>query len=114
MLFSPLSQFDIICILPFILGTFEFSVTNLTLTLLCSLIVGYVFFVFFFNGKIIPGSFQIVLESVFLFIFRLIKQQTGREGLIYLPLVLSLFTFILFLNLLSLTPFAFAVTSHLI
>jgi F-type H+-transporting ATPase subunit a len=49
-----------------------------------------------------------------MFIFRLIKQQTGKEGLIYLPLVLSLFTFILFLNLFSLLPFAYAVTSHVI
>jgi F-type H+-transporting ATPase subunit a len=55
-----------------------------------------------------------MLESIFLFIFRLVKQQAGKEGLIYLPLVLSLFTFILILNLLSLLPFAFAVTSHLI
>ena len=44
----------------------------------------------------------------------MLKQQTGKEGLIYLPLVFSLFTFILILNLLSLLPFAFAVTSHLI
>lgn len=61
-----------------------------------------------------PRNYQIMLESIFLFIFRLVKQQAGKEGLIYLPLILSLFTFILILNLLSLLPFAFAVTSHLI
>jgi F-type H+-transporting ATPase subunit a len=49
-----------------------------------------------------------------MFIFRLIKQQTGKEGLIYLPLIFSLFTFILVLNLFSLLPFAYAVTSHIV
>jgi len=49
-----------------------------------------------------------------MFLYRLVKQQTGKEGLVYFPLVFSLFSFILFLNLFSLLPYGFAVTSHLI
>lgn len=67
-----------------------------------------------FNGHLLPRSWQLILEFLFMFVFRLIKQQTGKEGLIYLPLILSLFTFILVLNLFSLLPFGYAVTSHLI
>lgn len=44
----------------------------------------------------------------------LIDQQIGPKGYIYLPLLFSLFFFILFCNLLSMTPFGIALTSHLI
>lgn len=114
MLKSPLAQFDIICIIPLFWGNNEISLTNLSITAIGAVIVGYIIITVFFNGQLIPRNYQFFLESVFLFIFRLVKQQTGKEGLIYLPLVFSLFTFILILNLFSLLPFAFAVTSHLI
>src|ERR1700760_298606 len=98
----------------FILSNNEISLTNLSITAISAVIIGYIIISIFFNGQLIPRNYQYFLESVFLFIFRLVKQQTGKEGLIYLPLVFSLFSFILILNLLSLLPFAFAVTSHLI
>jgi ATP synthase subunit 6 len=114
MLKSPLAQFDIICILPLYWGNNEISLTNLSVTVISALIVGLLILYWFYNGHLVPRNYQIMLESVFLFILRLVKQQAGKEGLLYLPLVLSLFTFILLLNLMSLLPFAFAVTSHLI
>lgn len=114
MLRSPLAQFDVICILPIFWGNYEISLTNLSLTVIITLILGIFILYIFFNEQLIPRNWQIILESLFLFVFRVIKQQTGNEGLIYFPLVFSLFTFILFLNLLSLLPFGFAVTSHLI
>lgn len=114
MIKSPLAQFDVICVLPMFWGENEISLTNLSITAISGLIVGYTLLILFFNGHLLPRGYQFVFESIFLFIFRLVKQQIGKEGLIYLPLVLSLFTFILILNLISLVPFAFAVTSHLI
>lgn len=55
-----------------------------------------------------------MLESIFLFVFRLVHQQVGKNGLIYFPFIFSLFGFILILNLLSMTPFGFAATSHMV
>jgi F-type H+-transporting ATPase subunit a len=51
---------------------------------------------------------------IFVFVFRLTYQQLGKIGLVYFPFILALFLFILLLNLFSLLPFGFAVTSHLI
>ena len=98
MLKSPLAQFDIICIIPLFWGNNEISLTNLSITAIGAVLIGYIFIIIFFNGQLIPRNYQYFLESVFLFIFRLVKQQTGKEGLIYLPLVFSLFSFILILN----------------
>jgi ATP synthase subunit 6 len=114
MIRSPLAQFDIVCLVPLFWGNYEISLTNLSITVINALVVGVFILYIFFNGQLIPRNWQIFLEFLFLFIYRLIKQQTGREGFIYFPLIFSLFTFILILNLFSLLPFGFAVTSHLI
>lgn len=111
---SPLAQFDIICLIPLNLNNIEISLTNIGVTGMIGIIIGYIIIYYYFNGHMIPKNIQIILESIFIFIYRLVKQQAGSEGLLYFPLILSLFTYILILNLLSLFPFAFAVTSHLI
>jgi F-type H+-transporting ATPase subunit a len=41
-------------------------------------------------------------------------QIGGKKGEIYFPFIFSLFSFILFANLISLIPYSFAITSHLI
>jgi ATP synthase subunit 6 len=56
---------------------------------------------------------QQIFETFLLFIIRIVKQQVGNLGFIYTPLILSLFFSILFCNLLSLTPFSVALTSHI-
>jgi len=48
-----------------------------------------------------------------LFVFDILDQQTGKKGYIYFPFVFSLFFFILLCNLLSMTPFGIALTSHI-
>jgi len=111
---SPLSQFDVICIMPFWIGRNEISFTNLSFTVVFVLLIGVVFFVFLYGNQIIPRSFQVILESVFMFVYRVVFQQIGKEGLVYFPFIFSLFTFILMLNLFSLLPYSFAVTSHFV
>jgi len=86
MLFSPLAQFDVICIVPLFWGNYEISITNLSLTAIITMILGIFILYVFFNEQIVPRNWQIILESLFMFVFRVIKQQTGNEGLIYFPL----------------------------
>jgi F-type H+-transporting ATPase subunit a len=111
-MFSPLEQFDIIGLLNLQMVLFFPSI----LIPFIIVLIGLYFILYFFidNLKLIPSCFQRIFEIFFLFIFNLIKQQIGKEGYIYFPLIFSLFTFILFLNLLSLFPFGMALTSHLI
>ncbi|MEM8871494.1 MAG: F0F1 ATP synthase subunit A, partial [Pseudomonadota bacterium] len=47
------------------------------------------------------------------FVRKMVEDVAGKEGLKYFPYVLTLFTFILFANLLALIPTSFSVTSHI-
>lgn len=42
----------------------------------------------------------------------ILDQQTGVKGYIYFPLIFTIFLFILLCNLISMTPFGIALTSH--
>lgn len=78
-----------------------------------------VFFIIFFNfifknnKYILPTFWQSSFELLVIFIIKIIKQQIGNKGYIYTPLIFTLFLVLLFCNLLSLTPFSVALTSHI-
>ena len=63
---------------------------------------------------VVPGRVQSLAEVFYEFIADTLHQSTGEAGKIFLPLVFSLFMFILVLNLFGMIPYGFAVTSHLI
>ena len=63
---------------------------------------------------IIPGRLQLTTEMVYEFIANLVRSTAGTEGMKFLPLVFSLFMFILVANLFGMFPYFFTVTSHLI
>ena len=64
--------------------------------------------------SIVPGRVQSLAEIFYEFMADTLHQSTGEAGKIFLPLVFSLFMFILVLNLFGMIPYGFAVTSHLI
>jgi F-type H+-transporting ATPase subunit a len=63
---------------------------------------------------LVPGRLQSVAEISYEFVADMLKNTIGEEGMRFFPLVFSLFTFILFANVLGLLPYAFTVTSHII
>lgn len=111
---SPLAQFDILSVFTIYLRNYEVTITNLAISVALVLVIFYLFFYFFFYGHLIPRAWQQVFENIFIFIYRLVFQQLGNKGLIYFPFIFALFTFILCLNLFSLLPYGFAVTSHFV
>lgn len=54
--------------------------------------------------KLIPGKFQIILESFYLFIDSLIEQMLGKWKVKYMSYIGPLFIFIFFSNILSFFP----------
>jgi F-type H+-transporting ATPase subunit a len=62
----------------------------------------------------IPSVLQHLVESLFIFINKVVKQQLGEPGMVYFPLLFVLFNVILINNLLGLIPNGVALTSHLI
>jgi F0F1-type ATP synthase membrane subunit a len=115
-MFSPLEQFDIILLVQLYCSLIDFSLSNIILPLICLIILLIILFNGFFKNAftLLPTGIQLFFEYFLLFIFNLIKQQIGKEGYIYLPLICVLFNIILFLNYLSMIPFGIALTSHII
>lgn len=113
---SPLEQFDILNVKNFFGAINDFSFNSIMLPFLLIIIFFLIFLVFILlkNARIIPLSFQSILEIDYRFIINIIKQQAGVKGLLWTPFIFVIFNFILFSNLLSLIPFGIALTSHLI
>ena len=55
-----------------------------------------------------------MVESTYNFINGMIKENIGKEGTPYFPLIFTLFMFVLFSNLVGLLPYSFTSTSHII
>jgi len=113
-MFSPLEQFDVIPLIFFSFGSYDFTFFNIFVPLL--LIISFFFFLTYLKSyfKLIPYTFQCIMENVIEFIFFNIKNQIGKKGFFFLPFVFTIFMTVWLANLLSIIPFGIALTSHLI
>jgi len=66
------------------------------------------------RGSLVPGRLQAMAEMSYEFIAGTVRSSAGEEGMRFMPLVFSLFMFILILNLFGMAPSGFTVTSHII
>lgn len=115
---SPLEQFQILPVIPFSIGSFDFSITNSTVIIS----IGLFSFCFILNAlvsdkgsyNLVPNRWQTVIEGMYELIAGLLKDTLGDKGQAYFPYVFTLFSFILVANLIGLVPYSFTVTSHLI
>jgi len=113
-MYSPLEQFDTINLLPLYIFRLDISFNSVLLPLLIADILLLVIVAFYSNSfKLVPDFWQLILEKLYLFVFNILDQQTGPKGYIYFPFIFSLFFFILLCNLISMTPFGIALTSHI-
>jgi F-type H+-transporting ATPase subunit a len=113
-MFSPLEQFDAIPLYFIFLGKYELTIFNIILPLFIILLIFIGLNLFKNDYKLIPYNIQIIFENLVEFVLDIIKNQTTKEGFIFLPLVITIFLFVLSANLLSVIPFGIALTSHLI
>ncbi|WP_316015955.1 F0F1 ATP synthase subunit A [Roseobacter sp. HKCCA0434] len=82
----------------------------LTITVLCIAAL----FVLGSRGRaMVPSRIQSVGEMIYGFVYKMIEDVAGKEATRYMPHIMTLFTFILFANLLALIPTSFSVTSHI-
>jgi len=65
------------------------------------------------NTPLVPSRLQSIAEILYDFVQDMIKQQAGHKGLPYFPMLFTIFTFILFANLIGLLPLGFTTTGHL-
>nr|QIN90381.1 ATP synthase F0 subunit 6 [Relicanthus daphneae] len=68
----------------------------------------------FKGAKLIPNRWQSIMESIYSHLHSVVKDNLGPGGLKYFPFVISLFLFIVFLNVLGLFPYVFTPTVHIV
>jgi F-type H+-transporting ATPase subunit a len=78
---------------------------TIVLILLATAAAALLFVVAFTNAKIVPGKVQLVAETIVEFIReQIVLQIIGPDGLRFVPLLVTMFMFIWFNNLLEITP----------
>ena len=113
-MYSPLEQFDAIPLYFIFLCKYELTLFNIILPLIIIILIFLVLNIFKNEYRLIPYNIQIIFENIVEFVLDIIKNQTTKEGYIFLPLVITIFLFVISANLLSVIPFGIALTSHLI
>jgi F-type H+-transporting ATPase subunit a len=111
LVFHPLDQF----IVKPIFGdgpVHWYTPTNVTLWMGLSLLAIVAIFVLGSRGRaIIPTRLQSIGELIYGFIYKMVEDVTGKDGVKYFPYIMTLFLFILFANYLALIPTSYSATS---
>lgn len=110
---DPIEQFAIKPI--FNLPIFGVPFTNSALFMLITVGIVALVMVWGTSGRsIVPGRLQALAEQLYEFVAGTVRSTLGEEGMRFLPLVFSLFAFVLVANLVGLVPGSYTVTSQLI
>ncbi|MGB3165684.1 MAG: F0F1 ATP synthase subunit A [Alteraurantiacibacter sp.] len=100
------------------IGGYNIAFTNSALWMLITAVVLFVFMIGGMRRELVPGRWQMMVESFTGFIEDMLDANIGKAGRKYTPYIFSLFMFILFANLLGLMPLGlvgvhpFTFTSH--
>jgi len=116
MVTNPMHQFEVYKIGPEInLGGINLSFTNASLFMVISAML--VISILFFGTKkksLIPSKIQLITEMSYTFVAKMINDTAGSSAKPFFPFIFSLFTFVLFCNMVGMLPYSFTVTSHII
>ena len=113
---GPLEQFEIKPIATLgKIGNAEIAFTNSALFMFVVVGAIMLFFLAATRGRtLVPGRMQAVAEGLYDFVGGTLRSSAGEKGMVFFPLVFSLFLFVLVANLVGMVPGAFTVTSHII
>lgn len=90
-----------------------FTVTNATLWLALTVLAVMALMVLGSSKRsIVPTRTQSIGELAYGFVYKMVEDVTGKDGLKYFPYIMTLFLFIAFANFLALLPMSFSTTSH--
>jgi F-type H+-transporting ATPase subunit a len=113
---DPIHQFEISRIGPNVsFFGYDISLTNSALFMIIAVGIIYLIMIYGTRTKsLVPGRLQSAAEMLYEFMADTVQSSTGKEGLKFLPLVFSLFIFVLVCNIVGLIPGTFTVTSHVV
>ncbi|KAN0033202.1 hypothetical protein ACTFIV_011304 [Dictyostelium citrinum] len=107
-------EIDLYCII--ITRFFDVSITTITvyLGLLMVIVIG-MYKVSLYKATLIGNNnWQHIGEMIYEFVVDLILEQVGKPGILFFPFIMSLFLFVLTLNVMGLIPLSFTVTGQLL
>ncbi len=113
LVFHPLDQF---IVKPLFGGDtiHWYTPTNVTLWMAIAVLCIVAIFVLGSRGRaIVPTRVQSIGELMYGFIYKMVEDVTGKDGVKYFPYIMTIFLFILFANFLGLIPMSFTTTSHI-
>ena len=91
-----------------------YTPTNVTLWMAVTVLAIFALLVLGSSRRaIVPSRGQSIAEMAYGFIYKMVEDVTGSDGVKYFPYVMTLFMFIVVSNFLGLLPTAFTTTSHL-
>ena len=112
LVFHPMDQFKI---KPLFGGdTIEwYTVTNATLWMALAVLAIIGLMVLGTSRRAtIPSRIQSIAELAYGFVYKMVEDVAGKDGVKFFPYVMTLFMFIVFANFLGLLPMSFTTTSH--
>ncbi|MEL7098066.1 MAG: F0F1 ATP synthase subunit A [Pseudomonadota bacterium] len=91
-----------------------YTITNVTLWLALAILAIFGLLVLTTSKRaIVPGRGQSIAELLYGFVYKMVEDVTGKDGIKYFPYIMTLFMFILCANFLGLIPMSFTTTSHI-
>ena len=91
-----------------------FTITNVTLWMALTVLAIVLLLVVGTSRRaVVPSRSQSVAELAYGFIYKMVEDVAGKDGLKYFPYIMTLFMFIVVANMLGLLPMAFTTTSHI-
>jgi len=90
------------------------TITNATVWMAIAVLAVFALMVLGSSKRsIVPSRIQSVAELAYGFIYKMVEDICGKDGVKYFPYIMTLFLFIVFSNFLGLLPMAFTPTSHI-
>ncbi|WP_212769967.1 F0F1 ATP synthase subunit A [Thalassovita mangrovi] len=90
-----------------------YTITNVTLWMAVAVLAVIAMMVLGTSRRaMIPSRSQSVGELAYGFIYKMVEDVAGKDGLKFFPYIMTLFMFIVFANFLGLIPMSFTTTSH--
>jgi F-type H+-transporting ATPase subunit a len=91
-----------------------YTPTNVTLWLALAVLATTLILVWGARGRaVVPSRSQSIAELAYGFIYKMVEDITGKDGVKYFPYIMTIFMFVLCANFLGLIPLSFTTTSHI-
>lgn len=113
LVFHPMDQF---IVKPLFGGdTIEwYTITNVTLWMgLAILAIVGLLVLSTSKRAVVPSRMQSIAELAYGFVYKMVEDVAGKDGVKYFPYIMTLFMFIVCANFLGLLPMSFTTTSHI-